>query len=162
MLSLALTLAASPVALADSWGEPISRPDKRFIVLRSYGNDAVLDAETGLVWERSPSTATFTWQGAPSHCNLLVVGNRRGWRLPAVQELASLQDPSGASNPILPAGHPFSGVQPATYWSATSWAADPAFAWDVNFAVGGTVNFFVKSFSLSAWCVRGGQGVDPQ
>jgi len=36
------------------------------------------------------------------------------------------------------------------------------FAWDLSFAVGGNANFFVKTFSLSAWCVRGGSGVDPQ
>jgi len=155
-------VVGTPLALADIWGEPIDRTGRRFIVLKSYASEAVLDVETGLVWEQSPSTSQFTWPNAQSHCNLLTVGNRRGWRLPTIQELASVQDPSQSSNPILPAGHPFVGVQPVTYWSATTWAVDPTFAWDLSFAVGGNANFFVKTFSLSAWCVRGGSGVNPQ
>jgi hypothetical protein len=76
-------------------------------------------------------------------------------------------DPSvlfpGAS---LPAGHPF--ILPSFpflsfYWSATTAASNTALAWGVSFDDGGNVtgadkarqNFFV-------WCVRGGQGVDPQ
>ena len=80
-----------------------------------------------------------------------------------VQELASLMDPT-QSNPELPAGHPFSDVQSAGYWSATTSAIDSSLAWRVAFSNGdvfsggksGIVN------ALFVWCVRGGQGVDPQ
>jgi hypothetical protein len=139
----------------------------RFVVLSNWtdtshpsGGAAVLDRETGLVWERSPSMSAFTWLNAQIHCNLLAVGNRKGWRLPTIQELASLVDPT-QSNPALPAGHPFSNVQLFSYWSATSGATSFGGAWGVNFSFGdvGTDN---KPHTNFVWCVRGGQGVDPQ
>jgi hypothetical protein len=125
---------------------------------------AVLDRETGLVWEKSPSTSTLTWFAAQTHCNDLTVGNRKGWRLPTIQELASLIDPSVASpGPTLPSGHPFS-MQSATYWSATTRERDPRDAWGVDFKWFGLVGVVGKSYDdiVLVWCVRGGQGVDPQ
>ena len=118
-----------------------------------------MDRETGLVWETSPSTSGFTWKNAQIQCNQSTVGNRKGWRLPTLQELASLVDPTATSSPALPAGHPFTNVQSgAPYWSATS---APGFAWSVVFSSGG-VNFGYKFFSHFTWCVRGGHGVNPQ
>jgi hypothetical protein len=132
----------------------------RFIVLSNWNNQAVLDRETGLVWERSPSTSTFTWSNAQLHCNLLTVANRIGWRLPTLQELASLVD-RGQSFPALPTGHPFSNVQSSFYWSAATFAIVASFAWGVFFD-SGNVSFDDKSVTFFVWCVRGGQGVDPQ
>jgi hypothetical protein len=137
----------------------------RFIVLLDWNSEAVLDRETGLVWERSPSTTTRTWLNAQIHCNPKTVGNRKGWRLPTIQELASLIDPSVAfPGPTLPAGHPFSNVQQSfnNYWSATTVASLTGFAWAVNFSGGNLALFDDKNISRVVWCVRGGQGVDPQ
>ena len=112
------------------------------------GGVAVLDKETGLVWEQSPSSTRFRWNDisdfrlrAAYHCDNLSVGNRKGWRLPTVQELASLIDPSVAEpGPTLPAGNPFTNVQSdafAPYWTATSFAGNPeASAWNVYFHFG--------------------------
>jgi hypothetical protein len=50
------------------------------------------------------------------------------------------------------------------YWSATT-NADPAFnpsAWGVNFQSGILSKSFVKVAFFFSWCVRGGQGVNPQ
>src|SRR5207302_3854041 len=73
---------------------------------------AVLDRETGLVWETSPSGSAFNWRNAEAHCSQLTVGNRWGWRLPTVQQLASLMDgdPANTSHPRLPTGPPFRNV----------------------------------------------------
>ena len=122
--------------------------------------DAVLDRETGLVWEKSPSKSEYDWNDAHWHCNSLGLGNRMGWRLPTVQELASLMDPTQGV-PSLPIGHPFHNVQPSFYWSATTMADDTMLAWDVLFA-DGRVGSGSRSVSRYAWCVRGGQGVDSQ
>ncbi len=134
----------------------------RFVVLSSFGGAAVLDQETGLVWEQSPSATTIEFADAQFACNKKTVGNRKGWRLPTVQELASLVDPSQA-NPALPAGHPFSNVQSAFYWSANTRPTATTAAWDVSFS-DGTVFAAVDIFPPSnfIWCVRGGQGVDIQ
>jgi hypothetical protein len=89
------------------------------------------------------------------------VGNRKGWRLPTIQELASLVDPT-QSNPALPAGHPFSNVQSSSfYWSATTFAFDASGVWVERFNDGG-VGPSNKSNDYFVWFVRGGQGVDSQ
>jgi hypothetical protein len=119
---------------------------------------AVLDKETGLVWERSPSTTTMTWVGAVIYAYELSLGGRNGWRLPTVEELESLVDPT-QSNPSLPSGHPFQNVQSSHFWSSTTFAGDPDAAWDVRFLDGG-VGAGGKSGSSRVWCVRGGAGHD--
>ena len=163
-----LGLAATPAA-ADSVGPYYATPSwdqtlpasTRFIVLTNFGSAAVLDRETGLVWEKSPILSSFIWSSAQFHCNRLTTGGRLGWRLPTLQELASLVDPSVLPGPTLPSGHPFSNVQSSDYWSATSFAGGNAFAWAVRFN-DGDVGLVDRGTLHAAWCVRGGQGVDPQ
>ena len=157
-----LIVFASP-AVADpgtTWEKIFSRG--RFQVLSQFGGAAVFDKETGRVWEKSPDTGNFTWFNALSHCYDLEVGGRiggrKGWRLPTIEELASLVDTSQA-NPPLPFGHPFSNVQLLFYWSATTRAVNTSHAWLVDFH-NGDVNGFDKTDFWPAWCVRGGQGRD--
>ena len=87
---------------------------------------AVLDKETGLVWEKSPDTTTRTWATASAYAYSKTVGGRKGWRLPTVEELASLVDPT--TIPVLPSGHPFTNVRSGHYWSATTTAGDAGYA----------------------------------
>lgn len=156
------------LALADpgtTWDQQINGHG-RFKVLKEFGGVAVLDKETGRVWEQSPSTELFPWTGSPtaldahSHCYQLEVGGRKGWRLPTIEELASLVDTLQGSptTPALPAGHPFN-VLPTPHWSSTTNASDASRAWAVGFATGSVFNP-VKTNTREAWCVRGGQGID--
>jgi len=153
--------ASLAAAKPPSWDTKINGAG-RFKVLSQFNNEAVLDKETGLVWEQSPSTSTFTWFTAQIHCNQLTVGGRLGWRVPTIQELATLVDPNNpGGNPDLPPGHPFNNVQSSFYWSATTSANDTSVAWLVDFG-GGGVSTVGKTGVKFVWCVRGGQGVDPQ
>ena len=87
---------------------------QRFVILPAFNSEAVLDKNTGLVWERSPQTTTATWNDALYTCINKNVGGQKGWRLPSIAELASLSDPSVAPpGPTLPPGHPFLNVQVA-------------------------------------------------
>jgi Protein of unknown function (DUF1566) len=151
--------AAGPYYASPSWDQTLPAAT-RFIVLTNMASQAVLDRETGLVWEQSPSTSTVDWFSAHDFCNALSTGGRQGWRLPTLQELGSLVDP-GQFSPSLPPGHPFSNVQSAGYWSASSWHHDPSYALAAGFFDGGS-SAAPKSTSDHFWCVRGGQGVDPQ
>ena len=164
--------AAGPYYATPSWDQQLPA-STRFVVLSNWidaahpsGGAAVLDRETGLVWEQSPTAPptipnTFNWESAQAHCNALNTGGRMGWRLPTLQDLASLVDRSVSPGPRLPSGHPFSNVQAADYWSATVFATDTSSAWVVDF-FNGFVVLGGKIETHFAWCVRGGQGVDVQ
>jgi hypothetical protein len=133
---------------------------QRFVVLEAFNNDAVRDNNTGLVWERSPQTATATWNGARFTCINKNVGGQKGWRLPSIPDLASLIDPSVTPpGPTLLSGHPFHNVQPAGYWSATTSAEDSSDAWFVYFGIG-FVDSDSKTHTGHVWCVRGVMNAD--
>ena len=126
-------------------------------------DEAVLDLETGLVWEQSPSTGTSTWFLAIQNCNSSIVGGRRGWSLPMLEQLVSLIDPvNTGGNPDLPLGHPFLNVQSGSYWTATTRADDSTRARVANFDAGGQGPPALKTSSTPnhSWCVRGGQVFD--
>lgn len=104
----AILLAGSAHAVdVRSWDQKINDASKRFVVLAAFNDEAVLDKETQLVWQRRVSNAdTFHWN-AWLTCSTAATGGRMGWRLPTVAELTSLIDPSVTSGPKLPAGNPF-------------------------------------------------------
>src|ERR687898_522821 len=126
--------------MGSSWDRRIDDTE-RFEVLNEFNTEAVLDKETGLVWERRPSKKSVAWPNARLLCAQKAVGGRGGWRLPAFNELASLVDPAvtDPTVPRVPAGHPFLNVQPGMYWTATLFAEEAGFAMAVNFSfVGGS------------------------
>ena len=129
---------------------------QRFVILPAFNSDAVLDKETGLVWEKSPATTAGNSSNARSTCANKAVGGRKGWRLPSMPELASLVDPSVASpGPTLPQGHPFLNIQPSNYWSASAHVENPTLTWGVGFGTGNVLGVS-KAFDNRVWCVRGG------
>jgi uncharacterized protein DUF1566 len=149
-----------------SWDQQIPAA-QRFIVLSNWNSEAVLDRETGLVWERSPVSAVrIGWFDAVAGCEGLVVANRLGWRLPSVQELTSLIDPT-QSNPALPAGSPFQGITgvfATVFWTAATSETDVSSAKAVNFSDGSItqqpkVPIVPLVQGARFWCVRGGSSV---
>jgi hypothetical protein len=116
-------------------------------------DDAVIDKETGLVWQKFLGPA-MDWISAIEHCYDVTLGGRKGWRVPKMVELSSLVDPN-QEYPALPTDHPFSNLQ-TFYWSSTTNAEDTAHAWYVHFYQG-TTNFRNKTSNAYVWCVRGGQ-----
>jgi hypothetical protein len=132
----------------------------RFLVLTNWDYAAVLDRETGLVWERAPGPVPQTWSAAKIACLNKTVSNRRGWRLPSAVELMSLIDPSVTSGASLPLGHPFLGIQQFIfYWSATADGLNPGNVFIMVFN-GGGVGGGPKFDAWLVWCVRGGMTAD--
>lgn len=166
-LWLGLTGAGDVMAF-QSWDKKLD--NARFQVLSQFNNEAVLDKETGLLWQRSPSGSLVTWEQAVTLCYSLTLGERMGWRLPTVEELLSLVDPTQTSTPTLPVGHPFQNIAASpNYWTATSLALNSGtppstHAYFIDFIAGGPgPNPDGKGLlSVNFWCVRGGSGHDFQ
>jgi hypothetical protein len=162
LITLVPVPAPASAGSPPSWDKVIKKGSSRFKVLKQFSNEAVLDKETGLVWERSPDATERSWNGSLRYCFGKQVGGRMGWRTPGIEELASLIDTT-QSNPALPEGHPFIGV-PTTacsYWSATTRMGVPTSAWLLECSVGAVSNSGDKSGNEDpVWCVRGSLGHD--
>ncbi len=156
-----LALVVGPAAADDaehlqSWSQRIDGDD-RFEVLEDFNDEAVLDKETQLVWERSPRDAEGEWLEAINACLDTILGGRKGWRLPTAWEVMSLIDPF-ESIPALPAGHPFIGLGDTEVWTAERAPADTASVQTVDLSDGGRDNATLVGNPLRFWCVRGGNG----
>ncbi len=176
-LASAQTTANGPYYATPSWDQTLAA-NVRFVVLSNLNNDAVLDRETGLVWQRAAGSTAVTWFEAQSICISASAGTRMGFRIPTIQELFSLVDLGVSGPPFLPA-NPFTNVQwsadggSGNYWSATSlqkyWRGtrpdcdNGSCAWVMNFGQPGygPVSKDLANGGL-VWCVRGTKGTDFQ
>jgi len=164
MLAIVFSVSTTEATDLRDWSKQINKAS-RFKVLKDFNFEAVLDNETQLVWEQSPGDTDgdmdvdndddVSWKDALLHCAKKTVGGRKGWRLPAFYELASLVDPTQI-NPALPPGHPFANVQSSRYWSATTVAIFPEDQWHVNFLGGDVLTAVADIDTFFVWCVRGG------
>ena len=85
-------------------------------------------------------------------------GNRKGWRLPTIQDLSSLMDPSAASpGPMLAAGHPFIAVH--SQCMVGDECRRQYDAWRAHFGSGAITITGIANPEFF-WCVRGGHGPD--
>jgi hypothetical protein len=141
-----------------SWHQLLSGTDgsdscnsSRFTCVMS--NAAVLDHETGLVWQKLPIGTSSDWDTVRFDCDVAVTGGRRGWRLPSPDELASLSTPGSG----LPPGNPFS-ISLGFYWSSAPSPTDPAYIVTVNPTTTAIPPRSVAArgdTSINEWCVRG-------
>ena len=129
------------------------------------GDGTVTDNLTGLIWLRDAGglPVAFDWLDALADAAGLADpqaglsdGSVAGdWRLPNIIELRSLVD-FGQSSP-LPAGHPFTGVGSAWYWSSTTSTLAPDRAWSVQTFDGASSAIVKPQPNFKVWPVRGGQ-----
>lgn len=152
-LQQVLNVLASFGDVTRSWSAALPA-NQRFVVLPAFNNEAVLDRNTGLVWERSPIRESNYWFGGQYSCLTATTGGQMGWRMPTISELSSLIDIT-ATNPALPAGAPFDIGQQAFFWTATRRVFFDDIAWGVNVR-DGAVDDYEFSLKASTWCVRGG------
>ena len=144
--------------LTQNWDKKLPSAS-RFTVLSAFGDAAVRDDETGLVWEKTLETTELSWTDARAACADKDVGGRKGWRLPSISELASLVDTSMRTGSTLPLSHPFTNAHADVYWSATTMAGNPNSAWLVFFDTG-KVSHAYKTITFHVWCVRNGMNAD--
>jgi hypothetical protein len=135
-------------------------PEPRF----RAGEGVAADLATGLTWtlDANPAEFPLTW---PEALEFVAGLNREAhlgftdWRLPNRRELRSLVSHQ-TRKPALPEGHPFAGVFLGWYWSSTSAARAPAFAWYLHLE-GGRMFYGRKDQSYLLWPVRGQSPVLP-
>jgi len=149
--------------LPPSWHRTLSSAggcaSQRFTCV--FGGTAVLDRETGLVWELAPDMGSMSWDSAIRTCQWAYHGGRLGWRLPTASELMTLGDTSQPDTG-LPAGHPFNVGTDDAFWTSTEDAASPtgrAIKYDFNVFL---TSDELKTSGYRAWCVRGPAGLDKQ
>lgn len=130
---------------------------QRFLLV--LNGEAVLDKETGLVWQRIPDAEGYHWLDAVYNCRKEATGGRRSWRLPSYEELSSLLDPA-QRNPALPPGHPFQGIGAQdVFWTTTQDEGLPTAAWVVQIGLPDTWLTAYKAqpnYFFRPWCVRTG------
>jgi hypothetical protein len=152
--AMTFTVAFLPIA----WGyatSPANSADRFQLVFDGF---AVLDRETGLVWDRRPDTGGFDYGQALGFCPSKPIAYRLGWRLPTLDELTSLVDTRG-NTPPLSLGHPFLGdITTPYYWTTTPSAAGSVYGFRFISAQGATASLDKTSSFYRAWCVRGGGG----
>jgi len=133
---------------------------QRYVVVMNEA--AVLDKETGLVWERAPFVSPQDWDSAFGFCLNRSTAGRKGWRLPSAVELLSL----AAELSRLPADSPFDFDCADNrcvnldehYWSATTVVGQPDRAHFWIPSTGG--GHGGKTSAFPTLCVRGGFGTD--
>jgi hypothetical protein len=169
-LGLALTLMSTPAQAqittngpyyaTPSWDQTLPQ-SIRYVVLTNFGSDAVLDRETGLVWQRTPGGST-TWTNASEACLTITTGHRGGWRLPSVHELASVFDLSvTTTTSLFVNGSPFNSGPSGRYWTATPSTGGGHHLIQYGTNVFGRVFYFLNLSDddnqfAGYWCVRGG------
>ncbi|PYM51037.1 MAG: hypothetical protein DME14_03980 [Candidatus Rokuibacteriota bacterium] len=147
-----------------SWDQKLPG-SARFVLLSDWNNEAVLDRETGLVWQKAPDAFKTSWTLNDQFCNINNPsrGNRFGWRLPTSSELTSLiewQNGVVGSFIILPPGHPFvlPSVQGDRYWTSDQFPSNRVLIvtdeGNGHFSIAVTPDVLVPGLG---WCVRGGR-----
>lgn len=120
------------------------------------GNGEVKDNYTGLTWQQghASATATLTWNQADAYCKALAL-NAQSWRLPSLNELASIVDdvPTGDVSPAIDrTAFPVTSPD-LQYWSASPYGTSTAERWTLNFEDGFTAHRPLATLG-SARCVR--------
>jgi hypothetical protein len=137
-------------------------PEPRFSIL---DDDLVRDDLTGLIWTRKTNFFDFpiTWNQALDEVETMNRQSFAGyhdWRIPNRREMRSIVS-HGHIKPALPSGHPFTDVFIGWYWTSTTSAMAPAYAWYVHLE-GARMFYGGKEQRYLAWPVRGQSKVIPR
>jgi hypothetical protein len=110
------------------------------------------DPATGLIWTKTDNGSDVTWQQATDYCRNLRLADHGDWRLPTIDELQGIYDPSV----LVDHWHVKGGLQLSgnKHWSSSQGDASGE-AWFYYLSTGArfTLRFGVN-YSLRALCVR--------
>jgi hypothetical protein len=150
-----------PAACADpTWAEWPMPNDQADVTagapnLESYTDNkdgTVTDNLTGLMWQQTVPTGTYTWAQAVAYCPTLNLAGHSDWRLPSRIELVSIVDFGVTSGPRINSTY-FPSTPADWFWSSSPLAGSSSLAWLVYFYNGNT-NYLDVSDAHSVRCVR--------
>ena len=109
-------------------------PPLRYAVNVAAG--VVRDTATGLIWQRTLSSTTYSWDDAKTYCQELPLDGKR-WRLPSIKELLTLIDPTQRMPAIDPTAFPQTPSE--QFWTSTPEQASDGYSkWRLDFSYGST------------------------
>jgi hypothetical protein len=137
-------------------------PQPRFVM---HNENIVRDRATDLFWTSDASLYPYpmNWQEgltAIDEMNREKTFGRDDWRLPNRREMRSLIS-HGARKPALPPEHPFKNIFLGWYWTSTTAAKAPSYAWYVNLE-GGRMFYGRKDSYYLIWPVCGNSTILPR
>jgi len=123
--------------------QPTCRPS------RYQGNPdgTISDLATGLVWQQTLDSSSYTWDGALAYC----AGLGAGWRVPSLTETQTIID-DGKEFPAVDATA-FPDTPSDDFWTGTLEAGGSGSAWYVDFFYGAS-DRDVASRQFRVRCVR--------
>lgn len=154
----AITILLHVPAHAESPEETAQTADTqpaRFVELYEFRGKAVLDTETGLVWQKGARARPTSHYAAAQFCADHTGGaGRQTWRLPTLNELRTLLQSAAGSDV---ATHHVFAAAPAPYWSSTRMTASRSPRYFAQDLASGEISFERPSREAAGvWCVRHG------
>ena len=109
------------------------------------------DRATGLMWAKESNRSDITWNEATDYCENLTLAGYSNWRLPTIDELTGIYDPTQEVN----GRHVKGGIELSGWIWSSSTDTSSGKAWHFNFREGKRYSTLpVKSQYGRALCVR--------
>ena len=122
--------------------------------ITSFDGKVVTDNRTGLIWQQKKYVGK-TWQEALKYCEDSIYAGYSDWRLPNINELASLWDPGKSGSPY----SNFPDMPGNRFWSSSTDTHSLKYAWGIDFG-SSYVSFWNKTDNrpntVFVRCVREG------
>src|ERR1017187_3573842 len=148
--------SAPAISMTRDWARPGATPAGRYVVTAGGTvNGTVQDTKTGLIWQQTVPSGTYTWADATAYCGSTVVSKSlggTGWRLPTIEELQTLVDHTQAAPPLIDSTA-LPPTPPPPFWSSSPGAGSSSLAWIVSFNDGDT-KYIAVSYPEHVRCVR--------
>jgi len=127
-------------------------------------NPTWTDPATRLMWTRKDNGSDVDWNQASDYCDKLQLAGYKDWRLPTIEELQGIYDPSVSVKTVFDDRHGMQHVKGNLKLTGEVWSSTPGdapgkpwqMAWLFNFGMKEPrrANWFYFSFDMRALCVR--------
>ncbi|MEP6652216.1 MAG: DUF1566 domain-containing protein [Myxococcales bacterium] len=161
---VALTAAAIAVVILRPSPGKTDAPAGRYTI---PGDGTVYDTATTLTWQRDASMTGIIWANAGPYCAGLTSPAGGGWRLPTINELATLFDYTRPGSPFIdPVAFPGVPAQSSTTVRDSFWSSTKLVGTSVGLTEGAWLAYFSSAITQpnplnvggAVRCVRGGTG----